>query len=217
MYRDAREAGRPAVPEFDPLRDDPEAAPMRGARDRAAGEPFFDRPGSLLQRVRRRHSRSGPTPMRRSGCRADASRNTRPTPPADSCNRPFHTNLLLERRPMKAQRCARVLLQVGRFPAVVVRVEHEPAIVHVADQHYPDGGAAGGVRRRQSDRRRIDSVLPRTFGGTQYTRRWVLSGIPLIFARTAEEARVPGQQWLLHFAGTGCCSSTHRCAGGFDD
>jgi hypothetical protein len=129
---------RAAVPELDHGWDDPVAAPERRTSDRFAFEPGFDLAIPHLQRV----AAVERCALLRCPCADLALSRTAGEVgigllPGDALDAPLDTNLLFERRPVLTERRGGIALEVARFPAPIVRVEHESARINSADEHDP--------------------------------------------------------------------------------
>ena len=69
----------------------------------------------------------------------------------DDLDRPLDPNLFLQRRPVLAERRARILRQLTGLAAAVIRIEHEAPGVDVPEQH--DRGRTAGRTRPPSPAR----------------------------------------------------------------
>ena len=149
--------GGSSVPEFN-LRSASDAisAPERRAGDGLPGEARFGR-GVLLVELFARCEHLAL--RRRPRARLAAARTAGEVRVRFVCrqalDRPFDPNLLLERRPVKAQRRVRIGGELARLAALVVGVKDEPALVDAAQQHHAHRRPAVRVRGRERDRRGV--------------------------------------------------------------
>src|SRR5687768_7490681 len=82
-------------------------------------------------------------------------------------------HLPLDRRPEEQQRRAAVLRQLARLAAVVVRVEHEAALVNALKEHRAGRRVAVGRGSGQGHRVRIDLQLPRLSEPPRELPEWI--------------------------------------------
>src|SRR5262249_17303651 len=92
-------------------------------------------------------------------------------------HRAFDPDLFLETRPVLAERRLRILGELARFAAAVVRIEDESSLVNTSKQDHTYGWTAARVCRRQRDWRDGEAGLTRSLRRGQILRNGIFRRI----------------------------------------
>ena len=136
----------PLLPEFDLLRHNTEARPIRRSRHRADGELRGVERDCLLEgesAFERRGLLAGPgADLRHARARGVIGIGLRIRDVLDDAAQP---DLALQQFPVEGQRRLRGCCKLETLDAVAVGVEHEAALVETLQQHHPRIGHAIGI------------------------------------------------------------------------